>query len=112
MVGDSRESSREGIFVARDCLAGAELSPKTEAVTHKGACFPTFLFKHSFGRKYQKYLQTEGGWFICVGVGRRHKSTWIGLENMVERSNSGVYCGTICLCVYNVCVCKCFYVLL
>ena len=109
MVEDSRESSREGTSVARDCLAGAELSPKTEAVmSHKCVCFVTFLFNHSFGRKYQKYLQTKGGWFVCVGVGRRHKSTWIGSKIMDERSSSRVYnWNYLPVCLQCVCDCKC-----
>ena len=69
MVEDSLESSKEGTFVARDCLAGAELSPKTEAVTHKCACFPTFLFKHSFGRKYQNIPSNQGR-VVCMCRGR------------------------------------------
>ena len=69
MVEDSRESSKEGTSVARDCLAGAELSPKTEVVTHKGACFPTFLFKHSFGRKYQNIPSNQGR-VVCMCRGR------------------------------------------
>ena len=98
MVEDSRESSKEGTSVARDCLAGAELSPKTETVmSHMCVCFPTFLFNHSFGRKYQKYLQTKGGWFVCVGVGRSNESAWIGLKNIVEREATSISV-SLCAC--------------
>ena len=73
MVEDSRESSREGIFVARDCLAGAELSPKTEAVmSHKCVCFVTFLFNHSFGRKYQNIPSNQGR-VVCMCRGREEQ---------------------------------------
>ena len=52
--------------------------------------FQLFFSNIALERSIKIYLQTKGGWFVCVGVGRRHKSTWIWLENMVERSNSGV----------------------